>query len=310
MREVRLPPHLRQLVADFYGHLLAVRGLSVNTAHGYRSDVADFVRFRAAVPDNAEDAAVRAYLSTGRGAGWSVATTARRLSALRSWYAYLAVIRVGGSDGTAHLHAPRAGRHLPRVLDIEEVQALLEAVVGDGPRPLRDRAMLEMLYATGLRVSELTGLRPADVDARAHLVRCFGKGGRERLVPCGRPALAAVDRYLRQGRSALCVRGHGQEPWLFLNRYGRRLTRQGCWKIIKAYAAKAGIERVVSPHVLRHSFATHLVTGGADLRAVQELLGHADIGTTEIYTHLGIGHLRAVYRSAHPRAVRRTHHRG
>jgi len=299
------------LLQAFADHLLTVRGLSSNTVWGYRHDVRDFLQFRVGQGTalyqgtDAEKAVVRAYLASGHGCLWAVATTARRISALRAWYAYLALVRNEAGDGTAHLRAPRLGRRLPHVLDVDEVSALLEAATGDAPRSLRDRAILELLYASGLRISELTALRPRDLDADAQLIRCFGKGGKERLVPCGRTALEALDSYLQKGRPALAVAGRPQEPWLFLNRYGRRLTRQSCWKMIKAIAIKAGIERTVSPHVLRHSFATHLVLGGADLRVVQELLGHADIGTTEIYTHLGIEHLREVYRVAHPRSVRR-----
>lgn len=303
-----LAPHLQQLTRDFEAHLVAVRGLARNTSLAYRSDVADYLAFRgqpATTDPQVEITAVRSYLSDGRRLGWSLATTARRLAALRAWYAYLEAMQPGQPDGTAHLRSPHLPQRLPRVLEPDEVGRLLAAPQGDGPLRLRDRAMLEVLYAAGLRVSELTGLRPRDVDLDARLMRCFGKGGKERLVPFGRPAQEAVAAYVARGRPLLRSRGTEQQGFLFLNRRGRGLTRQGCWKIIKAYARAAGIERNVTPHMLRHSFATHLLIGGADLRVVQELLGHADIETTQVYTHVGIAHLRGVYRAAHPRAVHR-----
>jgi site-specific recombinase XerD len=185
-----------------------------------------------------------------------------------------------------------------------EVVTLLAAVSGDEPRALRDRAMLELLYATGLRVSELVGLRVGDVDLTDRLVRCWGKGGKERIVPFGRPAGQALRAYLQRARPQLVRRARtAAKDVLFPGPTGRPLTRQGFWKIIRQYARQAGIGRPVSPHVLRHSFATHLLGGGADLRVVQELLGHASVETTEIYTHLTFGHVRAAYR-AHPRAQR------
>ena len=281
----------------FVQHLALERGLARNTQLAYRRDLEDYL---AGSSGSLEAPDVAAYLLRLRGEGRSSATLARRLSALR---AYLRFLEQGtGGASLAELQAPRRPRRLPRVLSVHEAAELVARPTGTDPRSCRDRAMLELLYGAGLRVSELVGLRAADIDLERRLVRCFGKGGRERVVPFGRRAAAALRRYLQHGRPALLRSGGGRSDPLFPGRRGHPLTRQACWKIVRAHAVGAQIRRAVSPHVLRHSFATHLLEGGADLRVVQELLGHADIGTTEIYTHLSQGHLVAVYRRAHPRA--------
>ncbi len=288
-----------EVLSRFAAHLAVERGLSRNTQLAYGRDVADFLRFAGTTAPPDASGAV-AYLESLQRQGCSPRTLQRRLSALRAFAAFCA--GEGGAAPLADVAHPRARPGLPRVLSVAEVGALLEADVPDGPRALRDRALLELLYGSGLRVSEVTGLRLADVDLHERFVRCVGKGGREREVPFGRRAAAALRRYLREGRPALARGPGGRDAPLFPGRRGGALTRQACWAMIRARAREAGIPRRVSPHVLRHSFATHLLGGGADLRAVQELLGHADIGTTEIYTHVTAGHMLAAYRAAHPRA--------
>lgn len=295
-------------LAAFGEHLVAERGLGARTREAYCRDVADFL---GCAHGRLDAAAVTAYLALLRRSGRSPATLARRISALRAFARFLqedlaSPVADPGPGALDDLPVPRREARLPAVLAPGEVVALLAAVRGTEPRALRDRAMLELLYATGLRVSELLGLRLGDVDRRDRLVRCWGKGGKERIVPFGRPAARALEVYLQSARPQLARRARaGTADVLFPGPSGRPLTRQAFWKIIRQYARQAGVGRPVSPHVLRHSFATHLLAGGADLRVVQELLGHASIETTEIYTHLTLGHVRQAYR-AHPRAQRGT----
>lgn len=309
----------QRLLEAFVTHLSLERGLSANTQAAYRRDVADYLRTAGGQTLSPERAL--AYMTGLQAQGRAASTLARRLSALRAFVRFLEESGPGsgdaaGPDPLAHVPAPRRPAALPKVLSPNEVVQLVEHVQGDAPRTLRDRALLELLYGSGLRVSEMIGLRVADVDLRDRLVRCFGKGGKERIVPFGRTAEAALRAYLAHGRAVLArarsrsklpsrTSVHAEADTLFLGQRGRPLTRQACWKIIKGYARDAGIARRVSPHVLRHSFATHMLGGGADLRVVQELLGHADIGTTQIYTHLSTGHLVQAHREAHPRSRRR-----
>jgi integrase/recombinase XerD len=229
----------------------------------------------------------------------------RRAAAVRSLFKYLLRENVLTADPTLDLAAPKLPKRLPRVLTIEEVERLLAAPDLSSPQGLRDRAMLELLYGSGLRVSEVTSLNVGDVDLSVELVRCLGKGSKERLVPVGSHAVRAVRAYQQTARPVLV--GRRMTSALFLNRRGGRLTRQGCWKLLRGHARRAGIMRPLTPHVLRHSFATHLLERGADLRAVQEMLGHATINTTQIYTHVARDRLRVIYAQAHPRAAMRIH---
>ncbi len=232
----------------------------------------------------------------------SPATVARKTSVLRNFYRFLCREGLAANDPVSAVEPPRRGKRLPTVLNLGETRMLLAQPAGASPAALRDRAMLELLYGSGLRVSELISLQTGDVDLEGGLVRCMGKGSKERVVPVGEPALLAVSGYLRRGRPFLgkaVKSGH-----LFLNRFGRGLTRQSVHRLLVRYARAAGLNKPVTPHTLRHSFATHLLAGGADLRSVQEMLGHADVSTTEIYTHLSHGRLREIYFHAHPRAHR------
>jgi integrase/recombinase XerD len=287
----------------FLEHLVVERGLRQNSLEAYHRDLVRYVTYlgergrRATALDRAE---VSRYLLSLREAGLSPRSVARHLSAIRQFHRFL--VRAGRTteDPTAHLEAPRPWQRLPGVLSTEEVDRLLAARDGATPRDLRNRAMLELMYASGLRVSELVGLRLADVDFSLGIVRVTGKGDKERLVPVGETAVTSLRAYLRDGRPRL-EKGRPSE-YLFLGQHGRGLTRQMFWQLIKRAALAAGITTAVMPHTLRHSFATHLLERGADLRSVQLMLGHADIGTTQIYTHLSRGHLKAIYDKFHPRA--------
>jgi integrase/recombinase XerD len=283
--------------------LLVERQLAVNTVEAYGRDLTRLRRFLIdrgrAAPGEVTPADLVDYLLDLADAGLKPRSRARALVAIRGLFRFLCGERLVDADPSETLAAPRIGRKLPNVLGLEEVDRLL-AVGGTGPRHLRDAAMLATLYATGLRVSELCGLKLADLNLKGGFVRATGKGKKQRLVPLGDLAAARLTGYLEHGRPALMKRP--AELGLFLTGRGRPMTRQGFWKLIGRHARAAGIARVVSPHVLRHSFATHLVERGADLRAVQAMLGHADIATTQVYTHVSRAHMIALHRKHHPRA--------
>jgi integrase/recombinase XerD len=293
-----LDPEAQRALDEFLDHLALERGLAVNTLAAYRRDLEAHLGFVAEIgvtpPRETDESHLLRYLGRLRKAGAAPKTVLRKLSAIRSFYRYLVREGVIAADPTAHIESHRLEARLPGVLSLEEVEAMLSKPDTSTARGLRDRALLELLYATGLRVSELTQLEVGDVNLKLGFVRCIGKGSRERIVPVGRRAIEAIERYLASRKSGSTA--------LFPGRSGGKLTRVACWKIIKHYAAMAGVAARVSPHTLRHSFATHLLERGADLRAIQEMLGHADISTTEIYTHVSADHLREVYQSTHPRA--------
>ncbi len=298
------------LVLDFLSYLELERGLSRNTLNAYRTDLLQFGEFLArrqadalaARPSDIAD--FLAELATGNGRPpCSASTIHRKAACLRSFYKHLRREELIADDPTAALSAPRRSKKLPHVLNYSEVQKLLAAPRGDEPTTLRDRAMLEVMYACGLRASETIGLELSDLDLRQGFLRARGKGSKERLVPLGRQAIAAINAYLRGGRPKLV--GERPERKLFVNFRGGPLTRQGLYKIVQRHAREAGLAGKMSPHTLRHSFATHLLAGGCDLRAVQEMLGHADIATTQMYTHLSGDQLKEVYFQSHPRAVSR-----
>jgi integrase/recombinase XerD len=297
------------LVLDFLAHLEFERGLSRNTLAAYRTDLLQFGRFLAArgrdatTADPSDLSDFLADLAQGDGNGrpsCSTATVSRKAACLRSFYRHLRREETITDDPAARLETPRRGKKLPEVLSYSEVQRLLAQPRGDDPVTIRDRALLELMYASGLRASETTSLGLADVDLEHGSVRARGKGSKERLVPIGGKAVAAVRVYLRSGRPKL-VRS-SDESKLFVNFRGGPLTRQGLYKIVLRHAATAGLGDRMSPHTLRHSFATHLLAGGCDLRSVQEMLGHADLSTTQLYTHLSGEELKEAYFKAHPRA--------
>ncbi len=291
-------------VDGFLGQLAAERGLATATLAAYQRDLQRLrvwaLRQRGGVPPGRLDADdLRAFLATCTD-DLAPRSRARLVSTLRAFGRYLASAGMAPADAAATLQGPRIGRPLPSFLTVAQIERLLAAVAGRQPRDLRDRAILEILYGCGLRVSECCGLDLPDVDLQAATVRVRGKGSKVRLVPFGQPALDACAAYLGDGRPRLA----GKRPCaaLMLNNRGGRLSRVAVWKLLQRSARAADLAGRVSPHTLRHSFATHLLEGGCDLRIVQELLGHADLSTTEIYTHVDRAFLREAYRSAHPRA--------
>jgi len=307
-RESTVEARFEALLLDFLAHLEFERGLARNTLDAYRTDLLQFgtflaTRHRSATEaDRADIADFLADLATGNGQpSCSPATINRKTACLRSFYRHLRREELVDSDPTAALSPPSKSRKLPRVLTYAEVKRLLESVGAGDPIGLRDRAMLEVMYGCGLRASEAVGLDVNEVDLRRGFVRPHGKGNKERIVPLGRQASAAVRRYLRAGRPELV--GSAAQSRLFVNFRGGPLTRQGLYKIIRRRAKEVGLEGRMSPHTLRHSFATHLLSGGCDLRSVQEMLGHADVATTQLYTHLSGERIKEVYFKTHPRAL-------
>ena len=282
--------------------LLAARS-SPRTVDAYRRDLAGLATFRRGQVADATVDELERWIAAMRADGLAPSTVARRASAVRTYFRHLVLIGTRSENPAASLQLPRRPRRLPRALSPGETERLIDASVGTAPRSLRDRALVELLYGAGLRVSEAVGLEKNGVDVEERIVRALGKGGKERLVPLGRPAAEAVRRYLALGRPHLDRR---YRPELFLNARGGPLTRAGAFLILRRLAEKAGLEpERVHPHLLRHSFATHLLEGGADLRSVQEMLGHADLGTTERYTHISDRRRRDVYFKAHPHARRK-----
>jgi integrase/recombinase XerD len=282
--------------------LLAARR-APRTVDAYRRDLDDLARSLGKPPSEATEEEVKAWLADLRGRGQAPSSVARRAAAARAFYRHLVLLGMRQDNPAADVELPRRRNRLPRTLSPAEVERLIDAANGTTPRSLRDRALVELLYGAGLRVSEAVGLERGSIDLDSRLVRCTGKGGKERIVPLGREAAEAVRRYQARGRPYLDRR---HRPELFLNAQGGALTRAGAFLILRKLAEKAGLDpQRVHPHILRHSFATHLLEGGADLRSVQEMLGHADLGTTELYTHVSDRRRRDTYFSAHPHARRR-----
>ncbi|MBM3458300.1 MAG: site-specific tyrosine recombinase XerD [Armatimonadetes bacterium] len=290
--------------ADYASHLRGERGLSSHTVAAYLRDVAEFQRF---LGEREQDAAtataddVLGFQARLQRRGLAPRSIARKLAAVRS-YLLFGHREQQRPEPPPTIPLPRLARTLPRVLTEQELTRLLDAPDTDTPEGLRDRAILELLYASGLRASEVVGLTPGDLRNQERLVRVLGKGGKERLVPVGAAALRWLNRYLREIRPVLASAGGGAASALFLDERGKPLQRTLLWKRIQTYAGQAGLAGPIGPHTLRHTFATHLLAGGADLRSIQELLGHADIGTTQIYTHVHDSHLAQVFRQSHPRA--------
>ena len=301
---------MRDQINKFLAYLRAEKGLSENTYFAYQNDLSQMIAFfeaeareRGIMPawENVDRQAMMRYLLSLQDKRYAATTRARKLAAARSFFKFLHGEGAVAEDPTQNLESLSVGRSLPKPISITQVRALLDQpAVHNTPEARRDEAMLQLLYATGMRVSELMSLNVDDVNTVDGDVRVFGKGHKERVVPIHERAAKAVEQYVRDARPRLVRRK--EEKALFLNRRGERLTRQGFWQILKQYAKAAGITVPVTPHTLRHSFATHMLSGGADLRAVQELLGHANISTTQIYTHLTSEHVRRTYEKAHPRA--------
>lgn len=293
-----------KLIDRFIHYLAVERGLSKNTLESYQRDLIGYTNFlkKGGVWDvnQTRRANVISYLAELQKNGRATSTISRNLASIRAFYGFL--LRDGLIDGdpTANLESPKIEKRLPNVLSVKDVEALLDAPDLKESAGLRDKAMLELLYATGIRVSELVSLNIDDINLNMGFLKCYGKGAKERIIPLGSVALKFLQDYTSRSRKQLLR--NQEETSLFLNHHGQRLTRQGFWKIIKKYAKQANIKKDITPHTLRHSFATHLLENGADLRSVQEMLGHADISTTQIYTHITKSRLKEVYAKTHPRA--------
>ena len=301
---------VKEEINSFLNYLTVEKGFSGNTVSAYKNDLSQLVKF---VEDEAKKQdltpswdsfgrqGMLSYLLNLQERRYAATTRARKVAATRSFFKFLVNEGTIKEDPTQNMESLNVGRSLPKPISVSKVRILLEEPTKKStPEAKRDVAMLQLLYASGMRVSELVALNLEDINTEAFNVRCFGKGNKERLIPIHQQAVAAVEDYLKVTRPEL-VRSDAEKA-LFLNRRGYRLTRQGFWKILKAYAKTAGLEAEITPHTLRHSFATHMLSGGADLRAVQELLGHANISTTQIYTHLTTEHIRRAYEQSHPRA--------
>lgn len=297
---------MNDYIEDFLHYLIVERGLAENTIASYKRDLTSYARFleekyQIQKPATIQRNHILQFLANLKDEGKSTRTLARHVASIRSFHHFLLRDQIVDHDPTEHVENPQIEQKLPKVLHVEEVDALLAAPDISKPLGMRDKAMLEIMYATGMRVSELINLRLGDIHLEMGFVRVFGKGNKERIVPLGKPAIQATSRYLSEGRPKL-YRSKYRNDVLFLNHHGKPLSRQGFWKILKSTAKKAGIHKELTPHTLRHSFATHLLENGADLRAVQEMLGHADISTTQIYTHVTKTRLKDVYEKFHPRA--------
>ena len=302
--EERIAPGLSEALRRFLDFVRLERGLAENTTEAYGRDLDRYLVVltaqRVRDPEDASQADVSALLRLLGDLGLEASSVARNLTAVRMFHRFLMAEGMAERDPTEHLKPPKLGRKLPSVLNIYEVERLMAEPDTETPLGMRDRALLEMLYGAGLRVSELTGLERSHLLFDLEVVRVIGKGSRERVVPVGAEAEGWVTAYLARVRPELT--GPASGDTVFLNWRGGKLSRMGVWKLLRQYVRRAGIERRVSPHTLRHSFATHLLEGGADLRAVQEMLGHVDISTTQIYTHVDRGYLKEVHRTFHPRA--------
>ncbi len=301
---------MREAIDNFLDYMVVEKGLSQNTLWAYRSDLeqlADFMQKEATkggfIPPWAgfNRQSMLSYILSLKERNYAPTTVARKVAAAKSFFNFMVAEGIIKTNPIEGVGSPRVGKSLPKPISVSQVRRLL-----DQPTKLttleakRDRAMLELLYASGMRVSELVSLNLDDIDIGGGYVRCFGKGHKERLIPIHGRAASATEEYIKEARPRLV---HGDtEKALFLNARGERLTRQGLWQILKGYARSAGLENDITPHTLRHSFATHMLNGGADLRAVQELLGHANISTTQVYTHLTTEHIRNSYDRSHPRA--------
>jgi integrase/recombinase XerD len=293
-------------IAAFLNYVRVEKGLSPNTVSAYRHDLLkfdDFAKKRKLTLESVSRDDLVDFLASLYRQKLESRTVARHLVTMRNFFRFTLIQELRTEDPSLNLESPKIRRSLPGYLRLEEVEKLLAQPDEKQPAGLRDRAMLEVLYSTGLRVSELVGLRVMDMDRAAGCVRCIGKGNKERIVPIGKKALALVDRYLRDSRPKLIREGKQANPTaLFINRRGGPLSRVGVWKILSAYGRQAGMRKGLTPHMLRHSFATHLLEGGADLRSVQLMLGHSDISTTQIYTHVVEERLKQIYKAHHPRA--------
>lgn len=293
-----------KLADMFLDYLSVERGLAKNTIISYRRDLGAYYNFLDAIAkktvSNSSREDIREFMLFEKDKGLSVNSIARSLTALRMFYRFLIRERLIKDDASNYIDTPKLWKKIPDVLNVAEVEKLISAPDLNCDQGIRDRAILELMYATGMRVSEVSNIKCVDVNTDIGFVRCKGKGNKERIVPLGKKAINAIMRYMEKSRPHFIKKGI-QSQELFLSRSGRRLSRISLWKLIKAYALKAKIRKEIKPHILRHSFATHLLEGGADLRSVQEMLGHANISTTQIYTHINRDRLKSIHKMFHPR---------
>lgn len=297
---------MENALKDFIHYVMVEKGLAKNTLAAYERDLKSYTHYLRNVEkiediNDVQRTHIVHFLGFLKEQGKASKTLARHVASLRAFHQFLIRDKVTDHDPSVHIETPKLAKTLPHVLNQQEVETLLEAPKQTDHYGLRDKAMLEILYATGMRVSEMIGLDVGDAHLTMGFVRCIGKGNKERIIPIGTSATKAVQEYLDRGRVQFVSRKHRDDA-LFLNHHGKRLSRQGFWKILKRLTKEAGIEKELTPHTLRHSFATHLLENGADLRAVQEMLGHVDISTTQIYTHVTKTRLKDVYSKFHPRA--------
>ncbi len=288
---------------NFLNYITVEKGLSENTRQAYKRDLETFLGFIKEKDLELKEISrtdILSYIRNLRGEGLAARTAARHLSTLRTFFRFLLIENIKQEDPTVNIDTPKTWSNLPKFLTFEEVERLMEQPDEATRKGIRDRAMIELLYATGLRVSELINLKREDLKIEMGMLTCSGKGSKERIVPVGDSALSKISRYLREARGE--YKKSDQNPYLFLSNRGKPMTRQSFWKIIKKYALRANIEKNVTPHILRHSFATHLLENGANLRSVQMMLGHSDISTTQIYTHINKERLKQIYDDHHPRA--------
>ncbi|UJL44770.1 site-specific tyrosine recombinase XerD [Virgibacillus sp. NKC19-16] len=296
---------LKYAFEDFFHFLQVEKGLSDNTLKSYKRDLTNYKHYIERVTlksewDTVSRGDISGFLYMLKDSGRSSATISRHIASIRSFHQFLIREQIVNQDASLHIETPKKERKLPDVLSVKDVESLL-IINGNSPLKIRNKAMLELLYATGLRVSELITLKVSDLHLTMGFVQCIGKGDKERIVPLGNVAKKAVEEYINRARGVL-VKRQLDDNVLFVNQHGRPLSRQGFWKILKTAAKEAGINKRITPHTLRHSFATHLLENGADLRIVQEMLGHEDISTTQIYTHVTKARLTDIYKTYHPRA--------
>jgi integrase/recombinase XerD len=295
---------MKSLIGEFLNYLSVERGLARNTLSAYARDLEAYVRHldeRQGVksPDAVTREKITAYMYHQKKTGLSATSICRSLAAIRMFHRFLVRENFAKEDPTDLVETPKTWKRIPDVLSQKEVDAMIEATAGRDWQSVRDRAIMELFYASGIRVSELADLRTDGVNREMGFLRCIGKGSKERIIPVGKKACEAVARYIEGSRRKI-LKGRTAET-LFVSRLGKRISRQSVWKVIKFYARKAGIKKTIKPHTMRHTFATHLLEHGADLRSVQEMLGHADISTTQIYTHVDKERLRTIHKQFHPR---------
>lgn len=294
---------MKEFIDTFLNYLSVERGLSVNTLNSYRRDLNFYMDF---LTDKHIDALSKTtknevvnFMLYQKDKGLSANSISRRLTAIRVFYRFLVRERVLKTEPTSQIDSPKLWKRIPEILSLNEIEALLSQPNIRDTRGIRDRAILEVLYATGMRVSEAVNLKVDNVNKDIGFVRCIGKGNKERIIPLGKKAIDSIDRYLDKSRARLLNKKESQ--FLFLNRFGKKLSRQSIWKLIRRYAQDAKIKKPIKPHILRHTFATHLLERGADLRSVQEMLGHSNISTTQIYTHINKERLKTIHKMFHPR---------